>query len=240
MKKIFALIMAVIMAFSLVACGGTNNDSGNAQPESNQGQETVVVKNPVRSELYDSSGKILADISYEYDADGKLLSNTTSWNYDFGSGSETDTYTYDSKGNVATKTSSYSDSDYASVKHYEYDADNRLVKEYFDEDYGIKYVYGDDGRLAEVFNYNADGALLWQTYSYEGNAVIQTELWGSWTLTYITYYDEQGNPLKWVYESDGTPMLTHIYTYDAEGKLTKQDVSIESWKMEGYVVHYYE
>ena len=29
-------------------------------------------------------------------------------------------------------------------------------------------------------------------------------------------------------------------TYDAEGNLTKQGVSIESWKIEGYVVHYYE
>ena len=236
MKKLIALAVSAILLLSLTACGG-GNTSGTTQNQ--QTSPAQVKKVPVRSELYDKEGNILADISYEYDAENRVISNTTSWNHGFSSGSETDTYTYSADGYVTSKTTSYSDSDYASVRYYEYDLDGNLVKEYFEPDYGTRYVYHTDGRISESYNYNSGGETLWQTYSYTDTSMTQTEMWDDWTFVYITHYDEKGNILKWVYKCNDETMITHNYTYDGEGKLTKQDVSIESWKIEGYVLHYY-
>ena len=71
MKKIIALVLALTMAVSMTACGGSGEAGGQEQEK--------VKKNPVRSELYDESGRLLADISYEYDENGRRLSNTTDW-----------------------------------------------------------------------------------------------------------------------------------------------------------------
>lgn len=244
MKKIFALMLAMIMSVSVVGCGGEiNSDAGGtAQQDDKQDKVTVKeIKNPVRSELYDESGTILADITYEYDAEGRRVSNTTSWNYDFGEGWEKDTYTYNDNGDVLTKTMTYDYSDYAYVISYEYDADGRLIKEaHGDGSYGTKYVYGDDGKLAECYSYNNDTETLAATYSYAHNAVVETSESGDNIYTYATFYDDEGKILKWEYAWNGQPTRTHNYTYDADGNLARQDVSIESWKMEGYVLHYYE
>lgn len=236
MKKIIALFMSAALMLSFTACGGsgtTENSGGNAPAENK--------KQPVRSELYDSNGTILADITYEYDAEGRKISNTTSWNYGFSEGSETDTYTYNENGDVLTETKTYSYSDYPGVKKYTYE-DGRLVKETFgdDDSYGMKYVYGADGRIAESYNFNGDSETLRQTYSYTDNTMVQTEVWDDWTFVYTTTYNSNGDIAKWEYKCNDEIMITHNYSYDSDGNLTKQDVSIESWKMEGYVIHYYE
>lgn len=237
MKKLIALAVSAMLLISLTACGGEKTS------EITQNQETPTVqvkKVPVRSELYDMGGNLMANISYEYTADSKLISNTTTWVDSWGGSSETDTYTYSADGYVTSKTTSYSDSDYASVRYYEYDQDGNLVKEYFEPDYGTRYVYHTDGRISESYNYNSGGETLWQTYSYTDATMTQTEVWDDWVFEYITHYDSNGNILKWVYNCNGENMINHNYTYDGEGNLTRQDVSIEGWKMEGYVVHYYE
>ena len=96
MKRFISILISAVLMLSLVACGG-----GSATTEG--GSDNAVEKTkkqPVRSELYYENGTILADISYEYDADGRKISNTTSWNYGFGEGSETDAYTYDENGKM--------------------------------------------------------------------------------------------------------------------------------------------
>ena len=236
MKRFISILIPAVLMLSLVACGSSGATEG--------GSDNVVEKikkQPVRSELYDENGTILADISYEYDADGRIISNTTSWNYGFGDGSETDAYTYDDNGNLLTLTKSYSYSDYPSVKKYIYE-DGKLVKETFsdDESYGTKYVYGADGKISESYSFNGDDETLWQTYSYTDNTMVQTEEWDGWTFVHTTFYNDNGDIEKWEYKCNGEVMITHNYSYDADGNLTKQDVSIESWKMEGYVLHYYE
>ncbi len=235
MKKFIALCMCAILMLSMTACGG-----GTSQPQQNGKPSAQTKKVPAYSELYDEGGNLMANISYEYDADGNRISNTTTWVDSWGGTSETDTYTYNAEGYVTSKTTSYSDSDYAMVRYYEYDEDGNMVKESFDENYGTRYVYHTDGRISESYNYNSGGETLWQTYSYTDTSMTQTEVWDDWTFVYITHYDEEGNILKWVYKCNDETMITHNYTYDGQGNLTKQDVSIEGWKMEGYVVHYYE
>ena len=235
MKKLVSLLICTIMMFSLTACGG-----GTSQPQQNGGTTSAQTKKvPAYSELYDMGGNLMANISYEYTADSKLISNTTTWVDSWGGSSETDTYTYSTDGYVTSKTTSYSDSDYASVRYYEYDQDGNLVKEYFEPDYGTRYVYHTDGRISESYNYNSGGETLWQTYSYTDTSMTQTEVWDDWVFEYITHYDSNGNILKWVYNCNGENMINHNYTYDGQGNLTRQDVSIEGWKMEGYVLHYY-
>lgn len=235
MKKLTALILSAVMAFSLVACGG---ESGTQHEETKK-----PVKNPVRSELYDNSGYKLADITYEYDADGRRLSNTTTWvaNGD----SETDTYTYDENGNVIKKVTTYSFSpEYEGVRNYIYDENGLLVKENQGaEEFYIGYEYDENGHLAKAFNMNDGTRSEYLTYQCDadGNVLVETADWGDGFVSTNTYtYDSEGKMLNMDYAMNGQLLFSHAYTYDAEGNLVKQGVSIESWKMEGYVVHYYE
>ncbi len=205
------------MAVSLVACGGGESTGGDTEGEVQQQeiqQEKPAVKNPVRSELYDEEDYFMADITYEYDADGKRLSNTTIWTDDGGGGSETDYYEYDANGNVIKKTSTYSSSpDYEFARHYTYDADGKLISEDFGTpDNGYRYTYDSEGRLASKMLFNGDEESLVSTYSYEGSSQIETELWEDWVLTYRTDYDADGNVLKYEYAADDEIMfLMTIY-----------------------------
>ncbi len=235
MKRIFALILSVIMSFSLAACGGDGGET--QQPEGKP------VKNPVRSELYDDSGYKLADISYVYDENGRRLSNTTTWTAS-GDG-ETDTYTYDENGNVIKKVGTFSYApDYENVHNYVYDENGRLIKEdYGAEEFYTGYEYDENGHLARQFYMN-DGSRN-EGYTYQcdadGNVLVETMDWGDGFISTNTYtYDADGKMLNMDYAMNGEVLFSHAYEYDAEGNLTKQGVSVESWKIEGYVVHYYE
>lgn len=235
MKKLIALMLALVMAVSFTACGGSEN--GGSQQE-----EEKVKKNPVRSELYEESGTLLANISYVYDENGMRVSNSTAWvaNTDV----ETDTYTYDENGNVIKKVSTYSYSpDYEGVKNYYYDEDGKLIKEdWGSDDYGIKYEYDENGHLKTKLNFNAGTETVTSTFTFDEstNTQVETEVWDDWTFTYTTKYNADGEIEKWDYAVNGEVLRSHHYEYDTEGNLTKQGVSIESWKLEGYVVHYYE
>ena len=76
MKKLIALAVSAMLLISLTACGG-GNTAGTTQNQ--QTSPAQVKKVPVRSELYDMGGNLMANISYEYTADSKLISNTTTW-----------------------------------------------------------------------------------------------------------------------------------------------------------------
>ena len=200
-------------------------------------------KNPIRSELYEDSGYKLADITYEYDADGRRLSNTTTWvaSGDF----ETDTYTYDENGNVIKKVLTYSYSPgYENVSNYIYDENGLLIKENWGaEEYYIGYEYDEKGHLAKSFNMNDGTRYEYMAYQCDadGNVLVETVDWGDGDISTNTYtYDAEGKMLNMDYAMNGQVMFSHAYVYDDEGNLVKQGVSIESWKMEGYVVHYYE
>lgn len=234
MKKIIAIALSAVMALSLVACGGE---------DSPQTEEKKPVKNPVRSELYDDSDNKMADISYEYDENGLRLSNTTTWI--FNGDSETDKYTYDENGNVIKKVGTYSFSpEYESVRNYIYDENGLLIKENWGADeFYIGYEYDENGHLTQQFSMN-DGT-RYQGLVYQcdenGNVLTETQNWDDGDVSVHTYtYDVAGKLLKVDYSFNGEIMYTHNYEYDAEGNMTKQGVSIESWKLEGYVVHYYE
>lgn len=237
MKKILSMVLAAVMALSLTACGG-QEDAGTPPPEEKP------VKNPVRSELYDSDGNKMADIAHEYDSSGRRISNTTTWV--INGESETDTYTYDENGNVVKKvyTNSYSPG-YENVTNYIYDTDGRLIKEnHGAEEFYMGYEYDENGHLAKRFNMN-DGTMseYFTTYQCDaqGNVLVMTDDWDDGFVATNTYsYDADGKMLKMDYAVNGQVLYTHEYEYDAEGNLTKQGVSIEIWKIEGYVVHYYE
>ena len=82
---------------------------------------------------YDDSGNIIKYTSTEIDADGNVMSSSS------------EEYEYDDHGNITKKSTSYN-SDYYSnsdLSEYEYDADDRLVKE-------TNYSYSADGVIERV------------------------------------------------------------------------------------------
>ena len=246
MKKLLSAILAAVLAVSLVGCGGGRDNNGGGQTDNPQ-EETKKVVNPVRSELYDDQGTKLADIEYEYDADGNRLSNTTYWVESWGGGWDRDEYTYNSNGDMLTKTASYSWSEGTSTMNYEYDADGKLLKTYLEGDASMYtgYTYDENGHAVKRAMYYSDGSENYPvelTCDREGRIIQEKEVWESngWVFIYKTTYDENGNILKWEYSANGEVLLTHNYDYNDEGLLVRQDCSIESWKMEGYVLHYYE
>lgn len=246
MKKILSVIIAAVMMFSLSGCGGSDTD--NSSGDSSQTKtETVTKRNPVRSELYSNDDTYLAEVTYEYDSNGNMLSNTTTWVEDWGGDWEKDEYTYNANNNVLTKTSSRKDNDYKYTLVYEYDEGGKLTKTFSPDDpsYYIGYTYDEKGHLVKRANYDADGNESYPveiTCDEQGRVIQEKEVWESlgWTFLNTTTYDEKGNILKWEYSSNGEVMITHGYLYTEEGLLTRQDCSIESWKIEGYLLHFYE
>lgn len=240
MRKIIALIMTSVMALSFAAC-----DSGNTTPPTTEQQKEEIRKSvpPVRSELYDEYNSKLADIDYEYDDTGNCLSHTVTWTDYYGGDAEKTVYTYDDRGNIVHKETSYSyRENYTYNEYFVYDEENRLIEENWGSDFRHIYEYDSDGHLARKMNKNEDGTTN-ETIRYEcdsqGRTLKEISEYDGWTFVYRYNYDSDNRLVSIDYSVNGEVLFSHGYEYDSEGRLTKQGVSIESWKMEGYVTHYY-
>ncbi|MBQ8604677.1 MAG: hypothetical protein IJ410_07545 [Oscillospiraceae bacterium] len=238
MKRITAFIMAIVMAITLTACGG-----GDTPPDAEQQKEIKEAKKPVRSELYDEMGTKLADIDYRFNDAGECITMIVSWVDDFGGDDEITSYIYDEEGTLVQKDMSYSYSDYVTSRYYKYNDDGKLIEESMGDGYDIVYEYDANGNPVRQSNRTPDGTmteLMRYECDSEGRVVKEITVYDDWTFVNEYTYDSDGKVLNMDYIINGELMSSYGYTYDGEGNLTKQDVSIESWKMEGYVTHYYE
>jgi len=120
---------------------------------------------------------------------------------------------------VPVKISEYEEGVFDGEIMYEYDANNRLIKNEYEDGYFTTYEYDNDNRLSksnifeedslymyEVYEYNSSNQLIKiQTYNYKNEA-------GSY---YTNEYDANGNVIKKTeYDSTGSLVLYFTFSYD--------------------------
>lgn len=190
-------------------------------------------------EQYDGSGSSTSE--YEYDEFGRLV---TRWSVDAsGSRQGSTVYSYDEKGNLIKETGSS-----GGYYLYTYDRDgNCLSSEYYGANGEISsrytYTYDSEGYLIdELTEYYFNDSIYHYSYSYNEDYTERTTYRISEEDTYVsgvTCLDAAGNVLSSSsYYSDGALGSSIAYTYDAEGRLIREDTYHDSELQYDYSVYY--
>lgn len=151
---------------------------------------------------YDTDGNIIKEdfyyndrlrhyTEYEYDENGIMISDTNYTNLDNGEVHEIRTeYIYNDNGILSAK-QTYQNGHESYSHHYEYDEQDRLIK---DTSYGrinsyCSYSYDENGNLSEITNYGEFGVTI-TDYTYdENNRLIKAEDYHDGELMYTYEYE---------------------------------------------------
>lgn len=237
MKKILPLLLAALIAFSLVSCAGTAekkkpDETGTAATES----------------VTDESGNVLEE--KELNEDGSVRKETKN--------------TYDKDGKLtSTKVISYEDGKVVSEQSTDFSGDKQFVSEKkytYGEDGTVKTEISEDGvKVNESVN-NADGSTVSSTTfneagsvksSYENGNIVKSESFDTEgkLIGYSDFkYDESGKAtgsetfndkneqiMKSVYEyQEGSDKKSKILMYNSDGSLYQTGVYDENGKLTLY------
>lgn len=214
LKKLLCLLLAVLMVFSMAACGedadqggDKNNESGNKNPDKDPTVPTTTVpaeddavwvlvrESDMGSDRYDT---------YIYDAEGNLVAGEF---YDgskkYGDYKYTTIPTENGGKLVVQEYKHVKDTEFSKQKDFEFDAEGRLI-------HAATYDYMGDLNREFTFTYNEAGQLVEQlqtmndqpekklTFVYDGDKLMESHYWDSTESYghYIYSYDENGLPLK--------------------------------------------
>ncbi len=237
MKKLTALLLACFIAVSATGCGSGKSDSTDYSQNNNK------TPKPVMAELFFESGNKLGEVHFTYDENQNMTSYVMKYTDERSilMDDETHTMTYDENGNLLTEYVQYGDDKPRMVKELEY-IDGRIAKEKW------------NGGGYERFDYDANGHLSAKYYVYSdgteelnrnvecddnGRVILEVQIYDDWKIEWVYTYDENGIITNEEYFVNGDLLLSHPYYYE-NGLLTKQVVSIESFKNEGYLIYHYE
>ena len=196
MKKLIAILLALMIALSLAACSGNNSPKSNtSQSDSDpidsttpeEMEESVPVFAKTKETLY---GHTYVYSDYTIDENGRI----TGYKKD----NEKYTLTYDEKGNLLTEKHELSNGK-PYTDTYTYDEKNMPIRHddsSRNNTYVFTYEYDNQGRVIKKHSELKDGDYPqdW-LYEYDENDVLIKETQVSKHSTYeITYsYDENGN-----------------------------------------------
>ena len=195
--------------------------------------------------FYYSDNRDTESLTYEYNADGQLLSRQSN-NYNYWSHTEgtSDTvYTYDANGYLLNINSSYTICDYdygvcettTTVDTYTYDSSQNLTMivsvETTDYSSGIYYSFRyytydlNNNQLTESYDHNGDGVIDWHVdYAYDASNNLVSEEYDTNNDSILDYgsyyaYDAYGNQILSEFDSDGDGQINsgRYYVYDANG-----------------------
>ena len=239
MKRMFPLILATILLFSLAACGensaptvpaGTTATSEqlNSQPATDAPTDapTEAPAEPAVIYIMTSKTYILDGVvtSYEeYNTQGKLVKEIEG--AAGSTGGYTNVYTYDKNGNCTQKvhTQNGFEPDYT---YYTYDEKGNMVKKdviHPQSELHYGYAYNDAGQLIKEWDAASNGGST--TYEYDSRGLLIRK-------NYYPYganepsdvreyaYDENGNKIKETSRYNGTPTELFTWTYDKNGNMT--------------------
>ena len=219
MKKLLCLMLALLMVFSLAACGGDNGNDGNDDEggDKNPNKEPTTPTTTVPPEddtvwvlvqetssgtddyyryIYDENGNLVGGAFY---ADGKKVTDI-----------QYATTPTESGGKIVEeqKKGRYDDA-YEKGDVYEFDAEGRLICTTHYDAWGelsaiYTFTYNESGQLVEQVE-TKDGEMARKlTYVYDGNKLMEGHYWDKNENYghYIYTYNENGVPVKADVETD--------------------------------------
>lgn len=228
MKKLSCLLLALLMVFSLAACGGdsgsdNDDDEGGKKPGKNPEPTTTAA--PTEPSLEDLGPWVVTEeydfrddrFVYVYDKNGDLVSYEA---FD-GSNKYRDykaSYTETASGGrvMVIESKHVRDSEFEKDYEMEYDADGKLIRR--------SNFYGDKVTSEYRFTYDSQGYLRSYTYSYEGML--------GHACTRVVNYTFKDGLLMAVEETvqvegqEAEREYAYSYNYDEEGYLKR----IQFWK----------
>lgn len=184
---------------------------------------------------YDDAGNSCSEISYEYDANGNIISFVNIGATD-SIVISTGVYTYDEQGRLIKEHISLIDEDVDYINECAYDDENNLIsyKEIFNGEVTLweGYEYGEDGLMSANLEYDKKGELVSKsTFAYDEvtNNILQNII-----------YDAAGNMTdysEYAYDEEGR-MITGIFcSYDLNGNVLWDSSSSYVYNEMGDVVY---
>lgn len=228
LKKILCLVLAMLMVFSMVACGKDTDDGENADNGKKPGKDPTVPTTTVPAE--DDTIWVLVQESdmgssryyrYTYDAEGNLVAGTL-----YKDGKEWSQYefvtTQTADGNKLVEQWYIPEGDEARSLNYTYtfDADGRLIHTQTYDRYANSSDY-------YTFSYNAKGQLVEQVHISEG------EMYKKLTFVYADDLLMEGH-----YEDKNGNFGHYLYTYDENGNPLKADVHTDYMDDQQYTLEF--
>lgn len=236
MKKLFLILLALVMSVSLFACNNEIDepDESSLQDESSEvSDEKPVDKYPEVTKLisegkYEDAYKLLYAARKDEEAK-ELLKNfvwlakkTTTGAYDT-EGSET-VFEFDEKGNVLVKNLVYSGGGTEKTT-YRYDENGRVIEEKFywngSAEYSETFEYDDDGNVIKR-EYVSDGFSRTEVATVENGLVVKKTITTDFGKTEeLLHYDENRHLSYIETVENGVKTKTNSYYYDKDGKLLR-------------------
>lgn len=241
MKRMFSLILATILLFSLAACGensaptvpaGTTatGEQLNSQPVTEVTTEppTEAPTEPAIIYIFATKTRTkdgVVDDYEEYDSEGRLIKEIEG--APGSRGGYTREYTYDKNSNCIKKVSTQNgfSPDYT---YYTYDEKGNMVKKdviYPQSELHFGYAYNDAGLLIKEWDAASNGGTT--TYEYDGRGLLIRKNYYPYgakepsdVREYV--YDESGNKIKESSCYNGTPMELFTWTYDENGNMISE------------------
>lgn len=245
MKQLFCLLLAAIMAFSLVACG---KDASPAEPTGSENLQST--GNPTDAPT-DAPTEPPTEAPTEPE---KVLAYLLTSEEQPGKDGYKHTWTYDKNGNILTHSLQEvhyvggEKCDYSYNEEFAYDEQGNLILEkgtasYIRPAYHRTYTYNALGQMATKTEYQPDGSIYHTTtytYNAEGRLIKEEHETGGTEYTYhstgkvltithsgtntsandeVNEYNEQGNLLSTTYLDGGEVYRKLAWTYDNKGNI---------------------
>jgi hypothetical protein len=171
--------------------------------------------------------------TYEYDSQGRLVRELSSYKCDDYAFTSTYKYKYDKNGNLLLKERSGCDDDISYIITRKYDALNRLISNIEYDEGGFtsyEYIYDSSNRVVEVYDRNYDGEVRYKDiYKYDAKGrladVYFSDCNGYCEKSFTFVYDKSGvlcgiiGPYA-VTDYD-YPYFQHIFTLNSKGEAVK-------------------
>ena len=230
MKKLLAMILALLMIFPLIACSEPSNNDPKDDPTGTVNSDPTGTGKPEPSQP--ATKTIYIPLTQEHTVDGKTT--LTAYSYDENNNLCSITIT-DSTGAVLQMSNVENDAYGQPLKITETQNGITAVIEYTYDSNGniLTQTLTQDGELLQesVYTYNADGqvltnritapGLLQETrYTYENGLETRQEIYtnGELSSVHSTSYDDQGRIIGFISASpDGTVVDSYTCTWSEDG-----------------------
>ena len=228
LKKLFSMLLALLMVFTLAACGEDADKGGNKDPDKDPDKNPTAPTTTVPPEddtvwvlVRESNMGSSRYSSYVYDEEGNLVSGEYFDGLDkMGDYKFVTTKNADGGKLVEQWYKHVKDAEFWMQNTYEFNAAGKLTRT---TDYDLW------GKVSTVytFTYNDAGQLVEQTQTTDGEVVKK-----------LTFVYEGQLLMEGHYEDNGGSYGHYLYTYDEKGNPVKVDVDTDYMDEQKYTLNF--